>query len=552
MKTPAEEVGFVVGGQYRLQDEHNTFNFSAGTTLTFNEDDGSINPWFIQDDPNDRWPIELSYFFKTGQTKLTQEQIDMAWTEIEEFKPGDKVSTPHGDANVIQAYENNITYEVPGGWRYNEGRSRIKKIETQGEKQTEEKGERVEFTTEDIGKSVKKKKDGKLGKIVDVNSRNVRVEWQTGLKESINKKEAHNHIEKTEDQAKNEEKAVEQKTSNMADSMFALLEVERKVREKIDEKVDEGLKEIKEIAESKRTLEIKKGDETREVKGTKHKQLEQLIEYAAARLNPLLVGMAGTGKTHAAEQASDALGLRFFSISVGAQTTKTDIMGYMSANGDYISTHFRDAYENGGIFLMDEIDAGNANVLITINAALSNGIAAFPDTMVKKHDDFIFIASANTFGNGANRQYVGRNQLDAATLDRFAVIEWLIDDDLERSLARGEQGNAWYEAVKETRKYVADRSIRALISPRATQKGSLLISLGKSAEEAANATLLSSVPEDKKADILKIALDVFNRNLIPKGKAKPAQAPKKSSEGIAVQGNVIFGGGIGTLGSLPF
>src|SRR5215217_6156820 len=93
---------------------------------------------------------------------------------------------------------------------------------------------------------------------------------------------------------------------------------------------------------------------------------------------------------------------------------------------------------------MDEIDAGNANVIIQVNAALSNGYCSFPDGMVQRHDDFIFLASANTFGDGASRQYVGRNQLDAATLDRFTTLVWEIDEELEEIMAGGSaDGKKW-------------------------------------------------------------------------------------------------------------
>jgi MoxR-like ATPase len=160
---------------------------------------------------------------------------------------------------------------------------------------------------------------------------------------------------------------------------------------------------------------------------------------------------------------------------------------------------------------MDEIDAGNANVLIQVNAALSNGLCAFPDMMVKKHEDFVFIASANTYGNGANRQYVGRNQLDAATLDRFATIDWYVDEELEESLTFGINGKAWYMAVREVRKHIEEKKIRALVSPRATQKGCSLLSAGVQVDEVIRATLLASVPDDKKQDVITMATNVFNK-----------------------------------------
>lgn len=55
---------------------------------------------------------------------------------------------------------------------------------------------------------------------------------------------------------------------------------------------------------------------------------------------------------------------------------------------------------------------------------MANNVCAFPDKMVKKHKDFIVCASGNTYGTGADRKYVGRLEIDAATLDRFAFAAW--------------------------------------------------------------------------------------------------------------------------------
>ena len=75
--------------------------------------------------------------------------------------------------------------------------------------------------------------------------------------------------------------------------------------------------------------------------------------------------------------------------------------------------------------------------MLALNSALANGFAAFPDQAepVKAHVDFIPVVAANTYGRGADRLYIGANQLDASTLDRFAVLSWDYDETLERSLA---------------------------------------------------------------------------------------------------------------------
>lgn len=170
------------------------------------------------------------------------------------------------------------------------------------------------------------------------------------------------------------------------------------------------------------------------VTGRQHNKLGQVLRYVQIRQSLYLYGPAGTGKTQLAETAAKAVNLPFYPISVCGQTTKSDLLGYTTANGSYIETIFRTAYENGGVFLLDEIDNGNPNVTAVLNSALANGVCTFPDKVVKRHPDFICIAAANTFGTGASAEYIGRNPIDAATLDRFKQIFVDYDEELEMEL----------------------------------------------------------------------------------------------------------------------
>ena len=129
-----------------------------------------------------------------------------------------------------------------------------------------------------------------------------------------------------------------------------------------------------------------------------------------------MVGPAGCGKSHLAEQIAKALGLRFGSISCSAGMSEGQITGRLIPTGDggrfeYQRSQFVEFYEEGGVFLLDEIDAADANVLLVINQALANGHLPVPNRttnpQAKRHPDFVLIAAANTFGNGANRMYVG-------------------------------------------------------------------------------------------------------------------------------------------------
>jgi hypothetical protein len=50
--------------------------------------------------------------------------------------------------------------------------------------------------------------------------------------------------------------------------------------------------------------------------------------------------------------------------------TPFDLLGFKDATGKAVHTELRKAWEHGGVFLCDEMNAGNANVLATANALL--------------------------------------------------------------------------------------------------------------------------------------------------------------------------------------
>jgi cobaltochelatase CobS len=220
-------------------------------------------------------------------------------------------------------------------------------------------------------------------------------------------------------------------------------------------------------------VEIKRDGEVRKVEGLAHKSLPVIIKRML-RKHVLMVGPAGTGKSHIAHQAADALGMEFYSISLTPQTPASSIVGYMTATGDYVKTAFRTAFEHGGVFLFDEVDNGHPSTLGIVNSALANGSMAFPDGMVKRHADFRCVASANTYGRGPDRAYVGRQALDAAFMDRFTVITVDVDEALEEALcmATGLDGVRVKAALAYVR-HLRDRAIEyklpLVFSPRRSE-----------------------------------------------------------------------------------
>ena len=221
----------------------------------------------------------------------------------------------------------------------------------------------------------------------------------------------------------------------------------------------------------------------REIKimdGVQHHMFPKVLANIADGTPTYLVGEAGTGKSHIAEQVSKALGVAFSSKSCSSQSTESSLLGYMSATGDYVTTEFRKRFELGGVFLLDEVDNGNPNVLTVLNSALSNSFMAFPDGMVKRHAGFVLIATANTFGHGANAKYVGRNPLDEAFLNRFANLTITYDENIEDAMLDAVGLDAsmsakWLNIVRVARKNVSTYGLHVVVSPRATVYGAKML-----------------------------------------------------------------------------
>ena len=235
--------------------------------------------------------------------------------------------------------------------------------------------------------------------------------------------------------------------------------------------------------------------EPRKIEGVQHHQFPKVLGVLNAGLNAFLVGPAGTGKTTIAERAAQALGLEFSAQSFNAQSSKADLVGFTTANGVYVGTEFRKRFENGGVYLMDEIDNANPNILGTLNAALANGYMAFPDGMVKRHDGFVAIAAGNTYGNGATAQYVGRNPIDGATKDRFVFMDILIDENVEDAMVQAEGLDAsavaeWLSVVRQCRQNVGKAGLQVIVSPRSARDGARLLKAGFTKREVLDMTVL--------------------------------------------------------------
>ncbi len=243
-----------------------------------------------------------------------------------------------------------------------------------------------------------------------------------------------------------------------------------------------------------RVVIVKRPKASKAIEGA-HPIFEEVMRSLSVGLHPLLVGPAGSGKSHMAKQAAEALDLPFY--STGAVHQKYELTGYTDAYSKYAATLLYEVVKNGGVFLFDEIDASIAAALVAFNQLLSNGECSWPNgEMVTCHENAYFIAAANTIGLGANRTYVGRTPLDGATLDRFDRIHVAYDEAMETKLthaayakfggAHPQKVDMWLGMVRKLRAFAENQNWPIVVSPRMSDKGARLLAAGANSERLHN------------------------------------------------------------------
>lgn len=243
-------------------------------------------------------------------------------------------------------------------------------------------------------------------------------------------------------------------------------------------------KRVKEIDLPTRTVVVREGKPTKEIPGFKHPAFERVLQLVGQRKHVLLVGPAGCGKTYLAHQVAEAMGLTFSSNSCTAGMSESHVTGWLlPVNGqsfEYVGTPFVARYEEGGLHLLDEVDAADPNMLLIINQALANGGIHIPQRYkqpyVKRHKDFVCIAAANTYGTGANAVYVGRERLDAAFLDRFRI--GVVEMDYDTSFEKANTNTKVLEWAYKVREKINSLKLKRVMSTRFLLDATQMIDAG--------------------------------------------------------------------------
>lgn len=227
--------------------------------------------------------------------------------------------------------------------------------------------------------------------------------------------------------------------------------------------------------------------------GVVHEKFETIMKFVANKRPVYLYGPAGSGKNVICKQIAKSLGLDFY--FTNAVTQEYKLTGFTDAMGNYQPTQFYKAFTQGGVFMLDEMDASIPETLIILNAAIANKYFDFPAPIgyVEAHPDFRVIAAGNTIGHGADFEYVGRSPLDASTLDRFAAVKIDYSREIENKMSNGD--NELLKFCREIRKSAEKQGIKLIVSYRTIDRLAQMSQI-MSLEETLETSLIKGLEKD--------------------------------------------------------
>ncbi|MHA1437871.1 MAG: AAA family ATPase [Promethearchaeota archaeon] len=209
-----------------------------------------------------------------------------------------------------------------------------------------------------------------------------------------------------------------------------------------------------------------------------YRYIDQLIDrYGQRNVPVVLIGEAGTGKTHAVRQYASKKSLPFLRVACDDSAVLKEFIGRREIiNG---TTYFRtgllvELLQRPSVILFDEFNALNASRLFFLHELLDNRRIFLKDAdegkIINVHADCkIFLAC-----NYNNARYVGTNRINVALADRCVTVDvplFNIEDlDTVFDTGRDDMTQALKRFYVDTLRVIREQNLRLVFSIRAVRR----------------------------------------------------------------------------------
>lgn len=200
-------------------------------------------------------------------------------------------------------------------------------------------------------------------------------------------------------------------------------------------------------------------------------------------------GPAGNGKSTGVRAVLEGLKYRIYHLDCTDSTTVDQLVGGIMPEPDgkgALQMVFRDGLfvrafkDKKAAIQLDEFDALDPRVAMALQSALHRSSRADRKRWLSAPDHheggFLsagpcpIVVTMNTYGSGATREYVGRNAIDAASLDRFStLIDTTYENEVDMLHMLGFDTQTADDVVKHAQKIrekIDQKGLRVILSTR--------------------------------------------------------------------------------------
>lgn len=319
------------------------------------------------------------------------------------------------------------------------------------------------------------------------------------FKESMNNKsfsKQEDASQQNDSKQQNDEQAPKPSNTQMKQLKKELQnEIEKTIQEEVEKRVKPMVIEVR--SPNKDAVKIEGA----------HYLFSRLLNLVSAGFNVFMWGPPGTGKTTAALQVAKALSRKAEIDTLDPTTARSMIQGYMNPNGEPVHNVFTRCWENGSVYVADEVDLAPGHVQTLFNSALANGAAPLAWGNVERSEGFSFVATGNTAGR-PTAAFPDRRPMSNAFADRLYFLHWPLDPSIEcravglptpplpQQSTETCEPKDWVTFVQLLREWASTNAPRLSITPRASLLGIQALAAGESPEDVADGLIFRGCDPD--------------------------------------------------------